>query len=94
MNKNLRKAMYTRSRLRNKFYQILLKENEFLYKKQRNKCVYLRKISMKKYFNDTTKHGVTTNKIIWNIIMLCLSSKGRFNHQDNMICNSKKTITN
>ena len=33
MNKEQRKAMYGRSRLRNKFYKRPLKENETLYKK-------------------------------------------------------------
>lgn len=32
MNKYLRRAKNARSRLRKKFYKILLKENEFLYK--------------------------------------------------------------
>ena len=38
-NKELHKAIYDRSRLRNRFCKILTEENENLYKKQRNKCV-------------------------------------------------------
>ena len=38
MNKELRKAIDTGSRLRNKFSKSLSKENEAFYKKQRNKC--------------------------------------------------------
>ena len=37
MTKNLRKESYTKSRLRNRFCKNLTKENERLYKKQRNK---------------------------------------------------------
>ena len=32
---------------------------------------------MEKYFIDTAEHGVKTNKNVWNIIKLYLSSKGR-----------------
>ena len=37
MNKELRKEIYTRSRLRNRFFKNPTKENEMSYKKQRNK---------------------------------------------------------
>ena len=39
INKELRKAIYTRSRLRNRYFKNPTKENETPYKKQRNKCV-------------------------------------------------------
>ena len=39
MNKELRKAIYTRSRLINRYFKNPTKENETPYKKQRNKCV-------------------------------------------------------
>ena len=39
MKKELRKAIYTRSRLRNNFCKRPTKENEKKYKIQRNKCV-------------------------------------------------------
>ena len=62
MNNELRKAIYTRSRLRNKFRKSPSNENEALYKKQRNKCVSLTRKSIKKYFNDVTDYGIGTNK--------------------------------
>ena len=43
MTKGFRKATYNRSRLRNRFCKIPSEENEKLYKKQRNKCVAIRK---------------------------------------------------
>ena len=39
INKELRKAIYDRSRLRNRLCKTPTEENEMLYKKQRNKCV-------------------------------------------------------
>ena len=93
MNKKLRKAIYTRSRLRNKFCKSPSKENEALYKKQRNKCVSLRRKSIKKYFNDITNYGIATNKNFWNLIKPFLTNKGHLNHQDIMIFDGKKIIT-
>ena len=43
MTKEFRKAIYNRSRLRNKFCKIRTEENEKLCKKQRNNCVAIRK---------------------------------------------------
>ena len=78
----------------NKFYKSLSKENEALYKKQRNKCISLRRKSIKKYFNDITKYGTTTNKNFWNFMKPFLTSKGHLNHQDIMIFDDKKIVTN
>ena len=94
MNKELRKAIYTRSRLRNKFCKSPSNENEALYKKKRNKCVSLRRKSVKKYFNDITNYGIATSKNVWNLIKLFLTSKGHLNHQDIMIFDGEKIITN
>ena len=60
MNKKLGKTIYSRSRLHNKFYESPSKENKVLYKKQRNKCVILRRKSIKKYFDNITKYGIAT----------------------------------
>ena len=50
MNKQLRKATYTRSKLRNNFCKNPTKQNKKKYKIQRKKCVSLRKKSIKKCF--------------------------------------------
>ena len=94
MNKELRKAIYARSRLRNKFCESPSKENEALYKKKRNKCVSLRRKSIKKYFDDITNYGIPTNKNFLNLIKPFLTNKGHLNHQDIMIFDGKKIITN
>ena len=64
MNKELRKAIYTRSRLRNRYFKNPTKENETSYKKQRNKCVSLRRKSIEKleHFSKITSKGIMTNK--------------------------------
>ena len=94
MNKELRKAIYTRSRLRNKFCKSPSNENEALYKITRNKCVSLRRKSIKKYFNDITNYGIATNKNFWNRRKPFLTNKGHLNQQDIMIFDGKKIIAN
>ena len=42
MTKEFRKAIYNRSRLRNKFCKIPTEENEKLHRKQRSKCAAIR----------------------------------------------------
>ena len=64
MNKELKKANYTRSKLHNKFCKSPSKENEALYQKQWNKCLSLKRKSINKYFNGITKCGIVTNKFL------------------------------
>ena len=54
INKHLRKEMYRRSVLRNKFNRKPNKLSCEKYKKQRNKCVELRKRSIKAYNESIT----------------------------------------
>ena len=61
MDKELRKAIYTRSRLRNRYFKNPTKNNETFYKKQRNKCVSLREKSITHYFSKITSRGIMTN---------------------------------
>ena len=49
VDKQLRKAIYTRNRLKNKIHNIPLKENKMAYKKQINLCVPLRRKCKKMY---------------------------------------------
>ena len=67
-NKELRKAIYDRSILRNRFCKTPSEENEKLYKKQRKKCVLIRKKSIKNYFNKTANENIVTNINFWKII--------------------------
>ena len=58
INKEFRQAIYTKSRLLNKFLKNPTKANESLSKKQRNKCVFLRKKCIKNYFSKMAENGV------------------------------------
>ena len=62
MNKEFRKAIYTQTKLTNKFLKNPSEKNELLFKKQRNICVSLRRKSIKNHLNKITEKGITTNK--------------------------------
>ena len=46
--------------LRNRFYKTLTEENGMLYKKQRNKCVSIRKKIIRNYFNKIANGNIVT----------------------------------
>ena len=58
----MRKAIYARSRLRNKLCKNPFEENEKKYKKQRNLYVSLRRKAIKQYFPNITSKGIVKNK--------------------------------
>ena len=55
VDKHLRKAIYTRTRLKNKIHKNLSKENKMAYKNQRNFFVSLRRKCMKNYHKKLTE---------------------------------------
>ena len=84
VDKLLRKAIYTRTKLKNKIHKNPSKENKMVYKKQRNFCVSLRKKCMKNYLKNTEK-GLTTNKSFWKFMKPFLTNKGFIGYND---CNT------
>ena len=76
ISKEMRKAIYGRSRLKNKFCKNPSEENERKYKRQLNLCVCLRHKVIKQYFFDITSKGIVTNKEFWKTIRPFLTNKG------------------
>ena len=76
VDKQPRKTIYSRTRLKNKLHKNPLKENEMAYKKQRNLCVSLRKKCMKNYLKKLREKGLTTNKSFWKFMKTFLTNKG------------------
>ena len=68
INKVMRKAFYTRSRLRNNFCKNPSEENEGKYKTQRNLYVSCRRKAIKQYFSNITSKRIVTNKEFWETI--------------------------
>ena len=68
MNKKLRKAIMTRTRLLNKLRKFNCPENQLAYKRQRNYCAKLLKRSKKDFYNNLKVKKVTDNKDFWKTI--------------------------
>ena len=94
MKKELRKVIYSRSRLRNRYVKNPTKENETPYKKQRNKCVSLRRKSITQHFSKITSKGIMTNKQFWKTMKPFLTNKGCFENNGIILQDIEKMITN
>ena len=68
MNKQLRKAIMTRTRLLNKLRKFHCPENQLAYKRQRNYRVQLLKRSKIDFYNNLNLKKVTDNKHFWKTI--------------------------
>ena len=93
VSKELRKAIYTRSRFRNRFLENPDEINSKLYKQQRNKCVSIRRKAIKHYFSNITSNGMITNKNFWKAIKPFLTNKGCLENSDIMLRDDEKMIT-
>ena len=76
MIRNLRIDIYTRNGFRNKLCQNPTKQNEKLYKKQRNKCVARRRKCKKECFPNIADNNIGANKRLWNFKRSFLVNKG------------------
>ena len=75
MNKELHKAIMTRSRLKNKYLKNPSDGNHALYRKQRNVCVTLLRKAKKEYFSQLNVKDIKDNKRFWKIIKPYVSNK-------------------
>ena len=65
MTKELRKEIYTKSRLKIKYKRSPTEENKAICKK-RNKYIYLYQKAIKLYFSNVMKTGVQSIEDFWN----------------------------
>ena len=70
-----------------------ISENINAYKKQRNKCVTLRRQCIKQHLAKITEKGITTNKEFWYFIKPFLTNKGFSKNNDITLKNKKEIIT-
>ena len=74
-NKDLLKAIMTRTKLRNIFLQNRSEENKILYTKQRNFCVSLLRKTKRRYYENLNEKSVVDNKLFWKNVKPFLSDK-------------------
>ena len=93
MTKELRKEIYTRSKLKSKYDRNPTEENKATYKKQRNKCASLWRKAIKVYFNNVTKTGVQTNKDVLELFKSFLTNKEFLKNVEIMLAEKNKIVT-
>ena len=94
MNRDFQKAIYTRTRLKNKYWRDPSRENEPADKKQKNLCVSIRRKSITNYLNKFTDKGLKTNKSFWKFINPFSTNKGTLKDFDITIVDGKKINLN
>ena len=75
MNKDIHKAIMTRTRLRNIFLKEPNEMNRIAYKKQRNYCVSLMGQSKKQYHGSLNVNHLKDNKNFWRVVKPNFSNK-------------------
>ena len=93
MNREFQKEIYVRSRLRNKYWVEPTTENKVAYQKQRNKCVKIRRKSIKRYMDKVSEKGIETNKSFWNFVKPFMTNKGMVASNDLTLIEGKNVIT-
>ena len=68
MNKDIHKAIMTRTRLRNRFLKEPTQMNRLARKKQRNYYVSLMRQNKKEYYGSINFNHITDNKNFWRVI--------------------------
>ena len=75
INKDIHKAIMTRTRLRNRFLKEPTKMNRLAYKKQRNYCVSLMRQNKKLYYGSLNVNHITDIKNFWRVVKPNFSNK-------------------
>ena len=93
MNREFQKEIYVRCRSRNRYWVQPSVENKWAYKRQRNKCVKIRRKNIKKYMDKVSEKGIETNKIFWNFIKAFMTNKTKIASIDITLIEGKNAIT-
>ena len=79
MNRALCKAIMVRSKLRNIFLKLNTIQSRDAYKKQRNFCVSLLRMTKKNYYENLNVNLVVDNKTFWKSVKPFFSEKSQVN---------------
>ena len=94
MNKELKKAIYARSRLRNNFCKSPTNKNEKSTKYNKTNVCFLEGKVLRNILRTFRKDGVVTNKNFQSIINPFLTNKGHINWEKIILKTDNETITN
>ena len=92
-NKELLKAIMTRTKLRNIFLQNRSEEDRMRYTKQRNVCVSLLRKKKKRYYENLNAKFFVDNKLFWKTVKPLLSDNVTGKDEIYLIENGELTKT-
>ena len=93
MNREFQKEIYVRRRLINKYWVEPSSENKAAYKKQRNKCIKIRRKSIKRYMDKISEKGIEFNKNFWNFIKPFMTNEGMIASNDITLTEGENVIS-
>ena len=93
MIKKFQKAIFIRSRLKNKMDRSPTEKNITAYKRQRNLCVSLRRKNIKSFLKNVTKRDIIKNKNFWTFIKPFLTNKELLENKDITLIERNKIMT-
>ena len=93
MTKDLRKAIITRSWLKNAFNKKRTKQNWEKYKKQRNFVVKLLRRTKYEYFNKIIIKNLTDNKTFWKTIKPYFNNSNKSSNKK-ILSKNEEILTN
>ena len=82
MNKELSKAIMTRSRLKSLYNQNPTPANRKNYKNQRNLCVALKRNAIRQNFTKATQNGTMSRNEFYKLISPYMTNKGGLPNND------------
>ena len=94
MNKELSKAIMTRTRLRNKFLENRTEKSRKLYTQWRNHCVLLLRKPKREFYSNINEKDVTDNKLFGRLSNLSSQIKNDDSKQNNTNDNNSLLIAN
>ena len=92
MNKELRKAIMIRSKLKNKFVKTNTEVDKISYKRQRNFCANLVRKTKIAYFNNLNPSSITDNKAFWKTVRPAFTDK-KCSHDDIILIDNENIIS-
>ena len=92
MTKDLSKQIMIRSRLRNKFNKHKTTQNWNAYKAQRNKCISIRRKSIRDHFPSLCDNGSIPTKRFWESVKPFLSDKSSHGNENHTLLENGKLI--
>ena len=89
MNKEIRKEIMLRSKLKNISNREKTDESYEAYKKQRNKCTYILRRAKKDFYNNLDPSLITDNKMFWKTVKPFFSEKKISNNHITLFDNNE-----